>query len=49
MLLLYGNGFKAYRNIPFEREAYWNERKPTYLGRRKPWAWLEYLGRENAL
>jgi hypothetical protein len=32
----------AYRNNPFEREAYANENL-TYLITRKPYAWLKYM------
>ncbi|MDR3133036.1 MAG: hypothetical protein LBU42_03310 [Prevotellaceae bacterium] len=33
----------AYRNISFEREAYANEHDATYLHRRKPFAFLQFL------
>ena len=33
----------AYRQNPFEREAYLFEGDPTYLERRRPFAWLTYL------
>lgn len=39
---LFYNTKKAYKSIPFEREAYDNERKPTYLSKRKKFAWLQY-------
>lgn len=34
---------KGYYNISFEREAYRNEHDPTYLRRRKPFAFLKYI------
>ena len=38
------DGNKAYRENPFEREAYANERKPTYLPKtRKRYAWVNYF------
>lgn len=39
---LFFNTKKAYKSIPFEREAYDNERKPTYLSKRKKFTWLQY-------
>lgn len=33
----------AYRNISFEREAYFNEDDLFYLKYRKPWSFLRYL------
>jgi len=30
----------AYKQIPFEREAYKHESEPDYLARRKLWAWI---------
>ena len=42
-LARYFNGEKAYRNNPFEREAYDNERKIKYLERRQLWAWRDYM------
>jgi hypothetical protein len=54
MWLLYGlfycigrvrglNHNQAYRNIPFEKEAYSNEADLKYLFKRKPYAWVKYL------
>lgn len=37
------NRDKAYRSISFEREAYANASDPSYLGRRRPYAWLSLL------
>jgi len=42
-LVRYRNGEEAYREIPFEREAYSNERKFTYLEKRKRYAWTHYI------
>ena len=39
----YRDGAKAYREIPFEREAYSNEKKFTYLEKRKRYAWVSYI------
>ena len=39
----YGNVHEAYRNISFEREAYGNERKTTYLKKRKLYSFLKYI------
>tara|TARA_B100000424_G_scaffold231789_1_gene194235 strand:+ start:1864 stop:2229 length:366 start_codon:yes stop_codon:yes gene_type:complete len=38
----YLDGKEAYRQNPFEQEAYDNEKKFTYLAKRKPWAWRKY-------
>lgn len=45
-LLLFKYRFKsnaAYRHIPFEVEAYANERKMNYLCQRSSYSWLKYL------
>ena len=42
-LLYYMHHDKAYRNIVFEREAYFNERNPDYLKHRNIWSWLRYF------
>jgi hypothetical protein len=34
---------KAYTESPFEKEAYSNERKYTYLTKRKRFAWVAYI------
>ena len=34
---------KAYRNIPFEREAYANEKDPLYVINRKKHSWINYI------
>lgn len=33
---------RAYRDTPFEREAYANQYNPDYLTTRTPFAWLKY-------
>ena len=38
-LLKYRNGLEAYARNPLEREAFGNERKLTYLKKRKRYAW----------
>lgn len=35
----------AYRYISFEREAYWNQNDPGYLGERKWFAWMKYYNK----
>lgn len=42
-LLLYRNHHKAYMNISFEREAYYNDRNLDYLRHRKMFAWCRFL------
>jgi hypothetical protein len=42
-LVRYRNGAQAYRENPFEREAYSNEKKRTYLEKRKRYAWVSYI------
>lgn len=42
-LCQYRNTHEAYRNISFEREAYDNERKPTYLKKRKLYSFFRYI------
>ena len=37
------NGSKAYYAIPFEKEAYQNEKKLDYLKKRKPHAWRDFI------
>ncbi len=41
-LLKYRNWFKAYKNISFEREAYYNELNLNYLKQRRFWQFLKY-------
>ncbi len=43
----YRDGAIAYREIPFERECYSNERKTTYLVKRPFWAWRMYLNEQK--
>jgi UDP-galactopyranose mutase len=40
---IYKNGYLAYRNLSFEREAYQNENNQEYLKKRKLWSFLNYL------
>jgi hypothetical protein len=42
-LVRYRSGEKAYRENPFEREAYDNEKKYTYLEKRPLWNWRKYI------
>ena len=42
-LLRFKNGYKAYRNISFEKEAYIHEDDQTYLEHRRYWSWYRYL------
>lgn len=37
------SGVDAYRNNPFEVEAYSNDRDEDYLDNRKPFAWVNYV------
>ncbi len=39
----YKNGYIAYKNLSFEREAYKNEANLNYIKKRKYWAFLHYL------
>ena len=41
--LKYRDGKKAYYENPFEREAYDNERKTSYLKKRPLWNWVNYI------
>lgn len=36
------NGYKAYRNISFEKEAYANQHDRGYLKRRKSFSWVQF-------
>lgn len=42
-LFQYKNLHKAYRNVSFEREAYFNETNLEYINNRQFWAFLKYL------
>lgn len=42
-LVRYGDRYKAYKNICFEREAYSHEMNEHYLEERKPWVFLGFL------
>jgi hypothetical protein len=37
------NGYLAYKNLSFEREAYQHEKDFNYIKNRKFWAFLNYL------
>lgn len=43
-LIKYRNGKKAYRESPFEREAYENEMDLDYLVSRPRYNWVNYIG-----
>jgi len=43
--LCYWDSYKAYQNLSFEREAYYNEDNPNYLSERKPFSFIKYLWR----
>ena len=42
-LVRYRNGEQAYRESPFEREAYGNDKDEDYLKNRKRYAWVRYI------
>ena len=42
-LVRYRNGEQAYRENPFEREAYGNDKDEDYLKNRKRYAWVRYI------
>jgi len=44
---LFIHGTKSYHAISFEREAKLNQLKPTYLDKRKHFAWLKYISHEK--
>lgn len=46
-LIQYRNTLKAYINISFEREAYANDSNTDYLENRNPFAWVQYLYKQN--
>ncbi|RKR15362.1 hypothetical protein CLV91_1447 [Maribacter vaceletii] len=43
--VFYLNTYKAYQNISFEREAYYNENNLDYLNQRKFFSFIKYLWR----
>ncbi|WP_425234510.1 hypothetical protein [Ulvibacterium sp.] len=43
--VLYLNTYRAYQNMSFEREAYYNEKDLNYLDRRRPFSFMNYLFR----
>ena len=42
-LFIYINPHKTYKNVSFEREAFWMEKDKSYLKVRKHYAWLNVL------
>ena len=42
-LAKYKDGKKAYRDSPFEREAYGNDENEKYLGGRPRFAWFKHI------
>ena len=46
-LVRYRNGVQAYRENPFEREAYNHDDEADYLKNRKRYKWLSYLWRSE--
>lgn len=42
------NREKAYRSISFEREAYTHGHDLSYLGKRRRYAWLRYIRKQNS-
>lgn len=46
-LIQYRNFSKAYRNISFEREAYYFQSHIDYLKYRRPYAWFKFLTRSE--
>ena len=44
-LLQNKNSYKAYTNISFEREAYFNQNNLNYLKKRKPFSFVNYLSK----
>jgi len=41
--VIYMNSYKAYQNLSFEREAYFNEKDSEYLKNRRPFSFIKYL------
>ncbi len=46
-IIQYRNFSKAYRNISFEREAYYYQSHIDYLENRKPYAWRKFITRSE--
>ncbi|MBB6462432.1 hypothetical protein [Flammeovirga kamogawensis] len=42
-LVIHRNTYLAYKNISFEKEAYQNDKKISYLSTRKRFNWLKHL------
>jgi len=45
-LIKFRSGSLAYFNIPFEKEAYQNDKDFGYIFHRKRWSWLSYRGHD---
>ena len=43
--ILYLDSYKAYQNISFEREAYFNEKNMDYPSERRAFSFIKYLWR----
>ncbi len=46
-MIQYRDFVVAYRNISFEREAYYFEAHVDYLEHRKPYAWMQFVSRSE--
>lgn len=46
-IVQFRNFTKAYRNISFEREAYYFQSHIDYLEHRKPYAWIKFIARSE--
>ncbi len=42
-LIIYGTTYDAYRNNPFEAEAYTNQTTKDYLSIRRHYSWIKYM------
>lgn len=45
-LFQYRNFFEAYKNISFEREAYFHQFDPNYLSKRKIFSFMTYMKKD---
>lgn len=46
-LIIYRDTWMAYKNISFEREAYYNQSDLSYLNRRKHYSWFKCINNHN--
>lgn len=46
-LIIYRDTWMAYKNISFEREAYYNQSDLFYLNRRKHYSWFKCIRNTN--